>query len=171
MAKLLLKHQTQNNAMNRSRGSRAILQLTINARDSVIAVVMLLNLNASMSHRSIILASLLIACGCGQPDVPMNENPTLIDEIAVHGFDHDGEPVIKRWSDGTLWIHFEAMPPFFAEDDGTEQDFEHFETKLQDALRVTVRRDDREVFVIDRPNPDTAEKAKAWLEAYRNNGA
>ena len=121
-----------------------------------------------------LMASLLSICGCGQPAAPTNDNPgepTLIEEIAVNGFDPDGEPAIKKWSDGTLWIHFEAMPPFFAEDAGTEQDFESFESKIEDALGVAVRRDDRELFVIDKPNPDTAEKAKAWLEAYRENGA
>jgi hypothetical protein len=121
-----------------------------------------------------LLASLLWICGCGQSVRPPNERadePTLIEEIAVNGFDPDGEPVIKKWSDGTLWIHFEAMPPFFAEDDGTENEFETFELKIQDALGVAVHRDDREVFVIKQPEPDTADKAKAWLEAYRKNGA
>ena len=120
------------------------------------------------------LASLLSICGCGQPSPPPNERadePTLIEEIAVSGFDPDGEPVIKKWSDGTLSIHFEAMPPFFAEDDGTENEFEEFELKIQDAIGVAVLRDDREVFVIRQPTPDTAEKAKVWLQAYRKNGA
>jgi hypothetical protein len=121
-----------------------------------------------------LLASLLSLCGCGQPSPFPNEHaeePTLIEEITVTGFDPDGEPVIKKWSDGTLWIHFEAMPPFFAEDDGTEKEFEAFELKIQDALSVAVHRDDREVFIIRRPKPDTALKAKDWLEAYRKNGA
>jgi len=63
------------------------------------------------------------------------------------------------------------MPPFFAENEGTEADFENFETKVQEALGVPVRRDDREVFIIANPNPDTAQKAKEWLEAYRKKGA
>ena len=41
----------------------------------------------------------------------------------------------------------------------------NFETKIQEALGVPVRRDDREVFIITNPKPDTAETAKAWLEA------
>ena len=121
-----------------------------------------------------LLASLLSICGCGHPAPPSNQpadEPTLIEEIAVNGFDPEGEPAIKKWSDGTLWIHFEAMPPFFAEDDKTENEFEAFELKIQDALGVDVLRDDREVFIIKQPNPDTAEKAKAWLEAYRKNGS
>lgn len=121
-----------------------------------------------------LLASLLSICGCGQPAAPPNQRadePKLIEEIAINGFDPDGEPVIKKWSDGSLWIHFEAMPPFFAEDDNTDTEFETFELIIQDALGVPVRRDVREVFIIEQPKPDTAEEAKAWLESYRKNRA
>jgi hypothetical protein len=101
----------------------------------------------------------------------VGSEPTLVEEIAVSGFDPDGEPVIKKWSDGSMWIHFEAMPPFFAEEDGTEAAFETFETQIQDAIGVPVIREDREVFVIPNPQPDTAAKAKAWLESYRGAGS
>lgn len=108
--------------------------------------------------------------GCGKPGaVPPQgaSKPTVVEEVAVSGFDREGEPVIRKMSDGTISIHFEAMPPFFAEDDGTESEFENFETTIQKALGVPVRRDDREVFTITNPKPDTAERAKAWLEGYR----
>jgi len=121
-----------------------------------------------------LIASILSLCGCAQSGAPPRQGapePTVIEEIRVNGFDPDGEPVIKKWSDGSIWIHFEAMPPCFAEEDGTEAEFEGFETRIQEALGVPVRRDDREVFVITDPKPDTAAKAKAWLEAYRNKGA
>ena len=117
-----------------------------------------------------LIASAVSIFGCGKPAASPKQaapEPTLIEEISVSGFDRDGEPVIKKWSDGSVWIHFEAMPPFFAEDEGTEADFENFEVKIQQALGVPVRRDDREVFVIANPKPGTAEEAKAWLEAYR----
>lgn len=108
--------------------------------------------------------------GCGKPAAVPGQSaspPTVTERIAVSGFDREGEPVIKKQSDGSILVHFEAMPPFFAEDEGTESDFENFEATLQEALGVPVRRDDREVFVIAKPNPDTAEKLKVWLEAYR----
>lgn len=121
-----------------------------------------------------IVASLLSLCGCGQDQPPppaAQDDPTLIEEIAITGFDADGEPIIKRWSDGSLWIHFEAMPPFFAEDNGTESEFEAFERNVQDAIGVPVVREDREVFVIQNPMPGTVEKAKAWLEGFhKSNG-
>jgi hypothetical protein len=118
----------------------------------------------------LMMASAGSLSGCGKaPAVPEQNasKPAVIETISVSGFDRDGEPVIKKWSDGTISIHFEAMPPFFAEDEGTESDFKTFEATIEDALGVPVRRDDRELFTITNPKPDTAEKAKAWLEAYR----
>ena len=118
-----------------------------------------------------LLASILALLGCGQSaSSPSHDpsEPTLIEEVSVSGFDPDGEPVIKKWSDGSMWIHFAAMPPFFAEDYGTEADFENFDTEIQEAIGVPVRRDDREVFVIMNPKQDTAGVAKAWLESYRD---
>lgn len=94
------------------------------------------------------------------------EDGDLVETIEIEGFDPDGEPVIKRWADGSLWIHFEAMPPFFAEEDGTEDDFEDFQAVLQAALGVPVTQDDREVFVIEHPLADTVKKAKKWLESF-----
>ncbi len=121
-----------------------------------------------------LFASMLSLCGCGQTPSPPQaapDEPTLVEEITVTGFDADGEPIIKKWSDGSLWIHFEAMPPFFAEDNGTESEFQTFELKIQEALSVPVVREDREVFVIQNPAADTAEKAKSWLEGFhKNNG-
>ena len=58
------------------------------------------------------------------------------------------------------------MPPFFAEENGTESEFESFELKVQDELGVPVVREDRDVFVIRNPAPDTAEKAESWLEHF-----
>lgn len=113
-------------------------------------------------------------CGWGQSAASANstaEDPALFEEIPIRGFDAEGEPVIKKWADGSLWIHFSAMPPFFAEDAGTEAEFENFEVKIQEALGVAVIQDDRELFVILKPQADTVEKAKAWLEGYRNKGA
>ena len=121
-----------------------------------------------------LIASAVSIFGCGKPAASPEQatpEPEVIEQISVSGFDRDGEPVIKKWSDGSIWIHFEAMPPFFAEDEGTHADFENFEVKIQQALGVPVRRDDREVFVIAKPEPDTAEKAKASLEAYRKKRA
>jgi hypothetical protein len=112
--------------------------------------------------------------GSPEPDSPTPDNeakPSILEEVSINGFDPDAEPVIKRWSDGAVEVRFEAMPPFFAEEAGTESDFDSFETKLQVALGVVVQRQDREVFVISEPKSDTVSKAKAWLESYHDRGA
>lgn len=89
-------------------------------------------------------------------------------ELRVSGFDPDGEPVISvDDDDGTVSIQFEAMPPFFAEDNGTEAEFEDFDKTMSDALGIVVRRDDRELFVIDTCDGETAKRVKIWLETFR----
>ena len=117
------------------------------------------------------IASVLSLCGCAPNALTANgtaqANLTIIEEVKVTGFDSEGEPCIRKLSDGSLWIHFEAMPPFFAEDAGIESSFDAFELKIQEALGVPVSREDRELFVIRSPAVDTAEKAKAWLEGFR----
>lgn len=90
----------------------------------------------------------------------------VVSEIKVSGFDPDGEPVIQKMSDGSLQIQFEAMPPFFAEDAGTEEDFEDFPARLEEAAGVGVTQDDRELFIVASPEPNTAERIKTWLESY-----
>lgn len=118
-----------------------------------------------------LLASLLALFGCGKikkPAEPESGGATVVEEIPIKGFDSEAEPVIKKWSDGTIWLHFEAMPPFFAEAQGREADFRDFEQQIQRALGVPVTRIDREIFAIQSPLKDTAAKAKSWLEAFHN---
>lgn len=90
----------------------------------------------------------------------------MISEITVSGFDPDGEPVIRSMSDGSLEIHFEAMPPFFADDAGIEAQFDDFRAKIETAAGCAVLQDDRELFIIKSPNAETAQTIKQWLETY-----
>jgi hypothetical protein len=116
-----------------------------------------------------IFVSVLTFWGCGTSNLPQTQEiaePTLVETIRIVGFDKENEPVIKKWSDGTLWIHFGAMPPFFAVDEGIEDNFQHFEQEIQAALGIPISREDRELFLIKNPASDTANKAKAWLEGF-----
>lgn len=90
----------------------------------------------------------------------------IVSEKEINGFDPDGEPVIQTLADGSLQIVFEAMPPFFSEDAGTEHEFEKFENQMAQSLGVEVTREDRELFVISSPASDTLEKAIRWLENF-----
>jgi hypothetical protein len=116
------------------------------------------------------LSWLLSLCGGGGTDSPsgdLDPNATLVREIAVAGFDSDGEPVIREMSDGSLWIHFEAMPPFFADDDPASFDIDIFRSQMQSAAGAAVVQDDREVFIIAEPTDETLDSIKLWLETYR----
>lgn len=92
---------------------------------------------------------------------------TIVKTIAVSGFDPGGEPEIREMSDGTLAVVFNFMPPSYAEDE--ELEYADFDEQLQRAVGVPVRRDDRELFLIKNPQPDTTKKLKAFLERYREN--
>ena len=108
-------------------------------------------------------------CGCGpstSAPEPNGGSPSILSESKVSGFDPDGEPVIRSMSDGSLQIHFDAMPPYFAEDAGIEADFDNFRAKIEAAAGCVVLQDDRELFIIKSPNADTAETLKQWLETY-----
>lgn len=108
-------------------------------------------------------------CGCGQTtptSEPNGNSVTVVTESTIAGFDPDGEPVIRWMSDGSIQIHFEAMPPFFAEEDGVEADFDDFRVKIEAAAGCPVVQDDRELFILRSPNTDTAAKIKLWLETY-----
>ena len=119
----------------------------------------------------VMISWLLSLCGCGGADSTsgdLDPNATIVREIAVSGFDTDGEPVIREMSDGSLWIHFEAMPPFFADDNPDSFDAETFRSQMQSAVGTPVVQDDREVFVIASPTRETVDSLKLWLESYRN---
>lgn len=94
---------------------------------------------------------------------------TVVKTITVRGFDLGGEPEIREMSDGTLILIFNFMPPSYALDE--EVEYADFDEQLERAVGVPVRRDDRELFVIQKPKKDTAEKLKSFLEAYRANQA
>jgi hypothetical protein len=117
---------------------------------------------------------MLIVAGCGaeQPARPITKETTpvtqtsILKKISVSGFDPDGEPEIREMSDGTLVVMFNFMPPSFAED--KEEEFADFDKQLEKALGVPVEREDRELFLIRKPAKDTAEKARVFLEGYRD---
>ena len=87
--------------------------------------------------------------------------------ITVTGFDSFGEPEIRNADGGALEIMFNFMPPLNGSDDYNPHPvFETFEKVLQAELGVDVIRDDRELFIIPKPKPDTAARAKAFLETF-----
>ncbi len=82
--------------------------------------------------------------------------------IRFSGFDPDGEPQIQVMPDNSLRLKFEFMPPMWGED--KPELFDHFDKRLQEAIGVPVQWEDREVFLIRNPAPDTVERITAFLE-------
>jgi hypothetical protein len=92
---------------------------------------------------------------------------TVLTTLDIHGFDSAGEPQTRHGEGGTLEIMFNFMPPLNGADDPNPHVvFETFEVVLAAALGVPVIRDDRELFIIPHPQPDTAARAKAYLETF-----
>jgi hypothetical protein len=89
--------------------------------------------------------------------------------IKLTGFDPVGEPVIRVMGDGSLLVVFNFMPPSWApegEGMGAFADFD--EQQLERAAGVPVVWDDREVFVIQKPERDTVERVRKFIELYRS---
>jgi len=106
--------------------------------------------------------------------VPVNGVVTKMDEIQeeieLTGFDPKGEPVIRIMTDGSLLIVFNFMPPSFVPD-GQELElgpFADFDKQLERATGMPVVWDDREVFVIQQPKPDTVKRIRKFLDSYRS---
>ena len=85
--------------------------------------------------------------------------------IPVDGFDPDGEPEIRIMADGGLYVVFNFMPPSWAEDDPDR--FADFDQQLTTAAGLPVKWEDREFFRVERPAPDTVERIRQFLAAYK----
>jgi hypothetical protein len=88
--------------------------------------------------------------------------------IKLTGFDPKGEPIIRVMRDGSLLIVFNFMPPSFVPEDQDLGPFADFDKQLERAAGVPVVWDDREVFVIQQPRPDTIERVRKFIEGYRS---
>jgi hypothetical protein len=91
-------------------------------------------------------------------------------EIAVNGFDRDGEPEIKLYPNDKIELMFNFMPPSNGQPDGVDDPmFDRFEEILQEVLDMPVERTDREFFTIQSADPKTATDLKNYLENFWDN--
>jgi hypothetical protein len=87
--------------------------------------------------------------------------------IAIRGFDSSGEPEIWAGDASGIEIVFNFMPPLNGADDPNPHPvFDTFEVVLARVLGVDVVRDDRELFLIPKPQPDTIARAQVFLETF-----
>jgi hypothetical protein len=88
---------------------------------------------------------------------------------ALGGFDPEAEPIVREMRDGSLLLVFGFLPPLVAETDASKArrfDLDRFGDEIAKALDVPVTQDDREVFVIQKPEEDTVEKVRHFLASY-----
>ena len=85
----------------------------------------------------------------------------------IKGFDRQGEPELRAGENGGLELAFNLMPPATASgEERSPELFETFEKVLSTHLGVTVTRDDRETFLIAKPDTETPAKLAAYLSSF-----
>ncbi|NHZ65938.1 hypothetical protein [Massilia genomosp. 1] len=92
----------------------------------------------------------------------------LVNTIELTGFDPDGEPEIRMMSDGSAELWFNFMPPSFIEEEEDEHAYDDFDQQIQSAIGVPVVQEDREVFVIAKPEADTIARLTAFIQNYKH---
>src|SRR5512142_2536357 len=103
--------------------------------------------------------------------MPPSPGAALVETIPVSGFDPAGEPEIRRFSDGSLQVVFDFMPPSFVEDESGWVDLGRYRKLDEEMARATgtdVVWDDREFFSIEHPREDTVERLRQFLAAYHD---
>lgn len=86
--------------------------------------------------------------------------------VPVAGFDPAGEPEVHVLPDGALSVIFDCLPPSDAADH-EEEHFSRFDRHLEQAVGVSVVREDRERFLIPTPAADTLERLRYYLQTCR----
>lgn len=87
------------------------------------------------------------------------------DSVAVIGFDPADEPRILVQPDGSVHVAFGFMPPSDAED--REAYFTaRFQQQMEESIGVGTTWEDRELFAIPAPKPDTVSRLVRFLETY-----
>jgi hypothetical protein len=90
--------------------------------------------------------------------------------ITIQGFDIDGEPEMRLYSNDKIELVFNFMPPCNGNPDGIQDPiFDDFEDILQKELGVLVERDDREFFTIQSGDSKTVNRLKEYLESFWSN--
>ncbi len=87
----------------------------------------------------------------------------------ILGFDPDGEPILREMNDGSLLLIFGFIPPLVTEQDPFKAkrfDSNKFGEELQRAVGLPVTWDDREVFVVPKPQIDTTNRIQSFLANY-----
>jgi hypothetical protein len=116
----------------------------------------------------------LAGCGEGQGCAPppigdATVDDTIVSEVEIPSFDPAGKVWLREMRDGSLQLVFEFMPPSNEGPTGPNRlgRFENFDQVVAQAVGVPVSWEDRESFVFKHPNPDTADRVRAFVANYK----
>ena len=86
--------------------------------------------------------------------------------IALQNFDDGYEPEIRLHNDKTVSLVFQFFPPQSFE--MTVEDLKSFLIELQTFIDTEVIHEDREIFFIVNPKPDTINNIIIFINTYRH---
>ena len=89
--------------------------------------------------------------------------------VALAGFEPEAEPVLREMRDGSLLLVFAFIPPrVIAGEPAKARRFslDTFGAKVGKAAGAPVVWDDKEIFVVQRPRADTAERIRKFLQGF-----
>jgi hypothetical protein len=89
--------------------------------------------------------------------------------VALAGFEPGAEPVLREMRDGSLLLIFAFIPPRVTEGQPAKArrfDLNTFGAEVERAAGVPVAWDDKEVFVVQRPQGDTVERIRRFLQSF-----
>ena len=89
----------------------------------------------------------------------------IVREIEIENFDFNANPVIRQIDTGSLRIVFCNLPPisFMAD---TEFDMNDFGSKLLKSSKAKIIWEDRDVFFVSNPYPETIDEIQQFVENY-----
>ena len=93
--------------------------------------------------------------------------PTVVEKIQIPGIDPEaGDPEIWVMSTGALNLHFQAFPPTQITTEAQTKPYETFAAQLEQYIGAAVSWEDRELFYIAKPQRDTMERIKVFVQAF-----
>ena len=87
----------------------------------------------------------------------------IINTTSITGFDDNGEPLIYEMDDNSIRVVFSSLPP----KSKPAFDLDEFSKQLVSAIQCGITHDDREIFHIPKPDQNTVNAVKRFIEDYK----
>lgn len=89
----------------------------------------------------------------------------VVREVEIEGFDNNANPVIRELDNGSLRIVFCNLPPISYSGD-TNFDMDDFGSKLLKSAKARIIWEDRDVFYVSHPFPETIDNIQQFIQNY-----